>query len=265
MASLTHLCTQDPLKLKFYRGFLPFSHLLRIQRRFIIGVEFNQKKLKFAVPTELLEPALINIEHVLVDCDYFKISRAVPTPGDVVIDAGAFLGFYTVASSLLTGSSGRVVAIEPNPLVLGYLHTNARVNKALSAVVYPLALCREAGTTRLYIGEYAAVSSTLREHVEEYTSVSRVVEVKCVRLSTLLNYMGHVNIVKLDVEGAELDVLSEAHRELHRVDTVVAELHMDVLGGLHEIERLLETAGFKRMVFYEVKDSSDQLVVYAFR
>lgn len=265
MASLRDLCTQNQFKFKLSRWLLRFPHTIGIPPRLRVDVEFMRRKLKFVVPRRLIEPALNNLEHILINCDYFKLPKAVPKTGSIVLDAGSFLGFYAVPSSLLSGSSGKVIAVEPNPLVLGYLHTNLSLNKASSASIYPVALCAERGFTKLYVGEYASVSSTCREHVEKYTSVSNIFEVKCVRLSTLISRLGHVDILKLDVEGVELDIITEALPSLHMVDLVIAELHMDVIENAGEVEDLLNRAGFKKVFLFEVENSVDQIVLYAFR
>lgn len=262
MASLTsHFCaTKKPTATKLLARLagLALPHAL-----IKVCTEFAGRKPCFYVPVAYYM-ALDNLEHVLVDCDYFKLEQAVPRSGSVVVDAGAFLGFYSVASSTLAGRSGRVVAVEANPGILGYLKLNLDYNKAYNTLLIPRALCSHTGFTKLYIGAYPAVSSTIRSHVEEHTRVERAVEVKCLKLSTLLSYLGFTNVLKLDVEGLELELLREASSALHRVKTVVVEVHTDVV-EVADIEEELARSGFTKIVLYAVHEAPSQVVAYGFR
>jgi len=231
-----------------------------------VRVRFAGRSIPLVVPVEYLEPAILNIEHVFVDCDYFQVDYAVPGSGSVILDAGGFLGFYTTASSQLANRSGLVHVFEPNPLVLPYLARNAEMVSTSSARVrvYPRALCTESGQVELYIGDNPAVSSILREHVEVFTSVAWKIPVKCVKLSTVLRYLEHVDIVKLDVEGLELDLLREASSELWRASTLVVEVHRDLVETSEAEEFLLER-GFRDIVVYTSSEMPYQVVLYARR
>lgn len=264
MASLTLLCTESSLKLKSYKLLLPLLNLMKYPPTVVLNLKFADRALKFAIPTECLDAALNNAEHVIVDCDYYKLSRAVPRSGDTVVDAGAFLGFYTATSSILAGKEGQVYAIEPNPNIAGFLSLNLELNHVKNTSIYPVAICPERGWARLYVGEYSSVSSLLREHVEKYTRVTGVREVKCIRLSSLLSYLGSVDVLKLDIEGMELEVLSEAFEQLKRVENLVIEVHKDIVDP-RDVENLLFKSGFRKVVTYVLHELPWQLVVYAFK
>lgn len=250
-------------KLGFYRYYFKVLRSLGIKiSRFSLG--FNHGKLVFYLPTAYSERALWNAEHVLVDCDYFQVVGAIPRPGDTVVDVGAFLGFYTAAASFLVGNEGKVYSLEPNKLVYPVLVENIHLNGFSAIHVYPLAVCPERGLRKLYVGEYPAVSSLSRDHVERYTVVERELEVRCIKLSSLLKYIGYLDILKLDIEGLEREVLKEALGELTRTNTLVVEVHTDT-ADQGEVERVLGEAGFNRLVVYASSEMPHQVVVYAFR
>lgn len=264
MASLNKLCTESPLRMKLYRLVLLASKFVRYPSTVILPFKFSSTTLKFAIPVGYLNAALNNAEHVLVNCDYYKFDKAVPKSGSTVVDAGAFIGFYTVASSTLVGVNGHVYAIEPNHSVVSYLDLNLKLNKSPNTWVYPVALCPEHGWARLYVGEYPSVSSLLREHVENYTTVRSVREVKCLKLSSLLGYLGSVDVLKLDIEGVEQEVLTEAFEQLKHVKSLIVEVHKDAVEP-RDIEDLLLKSGFGRIVIYTSHETPWQLIIYAFR
>ncbi len=260
-----NLCS-DSNTMRLLRNVL-LSRLLLLQRLLgakytSIQVKFAGRKLKFTIPLDYVDWALKNLEHVLIDCDYYGVSWAIPKSGYRVLDIGAFLGFYTVSSSVLTGLSGVVYAVEPNKRILPVLHSNIVVNNAFNTILIPHAVCPSNGFVKLYIGEYPAVSSIIREHVEYYTSVIESIEVKCVKMSSLLRSIGYLDIVKLDLEGLEKNILVESIDELKRVETIVVEVHLDQVDTF-EVEEVLYRAGFNEIVEYTSSEMPDQVIVYA--
>ena len=59
-------------------------------------------------------------------------------PGDTVIDIGANLGYYTLLAGDLVTATGRVVAVEPNPLVFELLSKSVKKAKRASTAVLRL-------------------------------------------------------------------------------------------------------------------------------
>lgn len=254
-------CEGYNFKLRFYRCLLGILSMINV-KLYKIAVKFAGKSLLFLIPTLYGERALHNLEHVF--CDYYQLSSTVPKPGNKVLDVGGFLGFYTVASSILVNPGGVVHSVEPAREVFPLLYENIRINKLSGVYAYPIAVCPNSGFKRLYIGEYPAVSSLLREHVEYYTRVENVIEVKCVKMSNLLSYIGVLDVLKLDIEGLEVDVLKEALSELRRTYAVVVEVHTDVVDS-DEVTQLLGKAGFNKIVAYVPAETASQLIIYATR
>jgi len=77
---------------------------------------------------------------------YHGLYRRADTVSSTV---GAFLGFYTVSSSILTGLSGVVYAVEPNKRILSVLHSNIVVNSASNTILIPYAVCPSNGFVKL--------------------------------------------------------------------------------------------------------------------
>lgn len=125
-------------------------------------------------------------------------------PGDVVWDIGANVGFYSLLAAVLVGDSGRVHAFEPAPLHLGYLHEHLRLNPKATIEVHELALASEPGTLRFAAGEGMS-SGKLSPDGE--------LEVPVATIDTLIDEgLAGPDVIKMDIEGAELGALQGAAR-----------------------------------------------------
>lgn len=263
MGDRPKLCHNYRLRSKLYEGVAGVLSLLGA-KYIKFTVMFSSQKLTLLLPTAGLEAATRNFEHVLIDCDYFRVPELIPREGHTVIDGGAYLGFYTVASSLLVGTRGIVYSVEPNREILPLLGRNIELNNLKRARIYPYAICPHTGRGVLYVGLHSSVSSLMRSHVENYTTVVGAIEVKCVKLSSLITHIGYVDTLKLDIEGLELDVIREAGSKLSMVGRIVVEVHKDLV-DLQEVENVLREQGYNVFIVYTSSEMADQVLLYAYR
>ncbi len=167
--------------------------------------------------------------------------------GDIVLDVGAHAGLFTLPASK---KAERVVAIEPCPLNLAYLKHN--VSGLRNVTVVEKALWRRGGRMRLFFG-LGSFEPSLRAGEKEQPFPSlRWCWVEAETLDGLVSELGleRVDFLKMDVEGAELDVLSGGKRTLGITRKVaVAAYHLR--GGRQtwpEVERILRKHGFETQV-----------------
>lgn len=254
---------QNNLIINIYRYLvrLPIMHLVNT---IYMKLRFAHRDIGLYLPSKWCPMILDNLTHVLIDCDYYALKTHIPRNNHRVLDIGASIGFYTLASAVLAEQGGFVYAIEPNPYALRYLLMNIRHNSIKNTRVYPVAICDFTGPAKLYIGEYGVVSSIIRDHVERYTEILGIVDVKCIKLSDLLIILSNLDIVKIDVEGLELSILREAVNELRRVRSIVVEVHEDITDP-GEVDIVLRKAGFKEIIHYVSSEMPDQGLIYATR
>ncbi|MFN7917809.1 MAG: FkbM family methyltransferase [Vicinamibacterales bacterium] len=148
---------------------------------------------------------------------------ALLRPGDTVVDVGANIGAIAVHAARVVGPSGVVVAIEPAPDNLGLLRENlARNGLSHVQVVAGGAGPQRARRTLFLRGAVSAVNSFYAESC--YGTVSGTTEVEVAPLDDLVP--GPARLVKIDVEGAELEVLEGMSRLLSSPAlTLVVEWH----------------------------------------
>lgn len=147
-----------------------------------------------------------------------------PRPGDIVYDVGAGIGGEVGLFSRLVGPSGRVVSIEAHPRVFGCLEQSVRRNQLTNVTTRHCALVEHPGTVLLEdVTDY-----DLRSHLENrLTTSAGGVPVPGERLEDVMTATGTptIDLLKLNIEGAELPVLRGARDVLPRVRRVIVHCH----------------------------------------
>ena len=132
-------------------------------------------------------------------------------PGMTFIDVGANKGDFTLLAARLTGPSGRVISIEPEPENHSVLQRSIELNDYANIAVLQVALSDRDGTADLQIGSTSG-SHTLSP---EFNG-SRAVSVPTRTLDAVVadNRLASVDMIKIDVQGFELAVLRGAAQTL---------------------------------------------------
>jgi FkbM family methyltransferase len=194
------------------------------------------------VPEVELEPPELGGERLVVPSAYAKIYgegyepkavralRRLVRPGHVCADLGANVGFFSLLMARLAAPGGRVVAFEPREDMAGFLERNV--------AGHPVAVTRAAvteggaATVELHSGGWGTeVRSTILAGVAEREEPAgrRTLDVPAVALDDCFGPGDPLDVVKVDVEGAESVVLRGAARVLaHQRPVFVVEYHGDV-------------------------------------
>jgi FkbM family methyltransferase len=161
-------------------------------------------------------------------------------PGSTVFDVGANIGFFSVLAGRLTGPGGRVVGFEPVPDVAQLARAAvARNGMAGHVAIRAQAVGATAGVEQLHVVGEASWSHLASRG--RHPDTVATIDVEVVTLDGLLDAGPAPDVVKLDVEGAEVDAFRGATRllEEHR-PTLIVELHETNA----EVADLLEDAGY---------------------
>jgi FkbM family methyltransferase len=131
-------------------------------------------------------------------------------PGDVFVDVGANVGYFTVLASRLVGESGRVVAIEPSPLANTVLRRNVSDNGGENVRVEDVAVWDSSGEVVVFGASQRIVGGTTLDPAwAARWSLDTQIAVPAEPLSKLLSddEVARAAVLKVDVEGSELQVL----------------------------------------------------------
>jgi FkbM family methyltransferase len=160
-----------------------------------------------------------SVDPVLLD-----LVREFVTEGAVVWDVGANVGLFSFAAASLAGPKGLVVALEPDAWLVQLLRRSALEQPAGSAPVQvvPAAVASEVSIRTLCLATRSRAANYLAEFGTTQTGGSREQQsVVAVTLDWLMESLPAPSVVKIDVEGAELEVLEGAHRLFETVRPVV--------------------------------------------
>jgi FkbM family methyltransferase len=166
--------------------------------------------------------------------DVSNILVKVLGEGDVVLDIGANVGFFTVLAARLVGPAGHVVAFEPDAANLARLRGNLVLNDIANVTVVEKAATNQEGQVRFFInsdnsggnalwdpGQFPGNAKSLASPVSLAVAATTL-DAECARLR-----LRAPKLIKIDTEGADQLVLEGARALLARRTTpfVIAELH----------------------------------------
>ncbi len=166
-----------------------------------------------------------------------------PKEGDVVFDFGAYDGRFSIMMGKLVGPQGKVFAFEPDPSNIEKFQDNIALNGSSNVTIIPKAIWGSEGTMKLY---QAGQGSTL----EALTEDTAHVEVPITTLDKAVEELGltKVNIVKMDVEGAEIGALQGGECFLSEKceNLAIATYHLvDGERTAERVESMLASKGFE--------------------
>lgn len=138
------------------------------------------------------------------------IFKKIIKPGDVFLDLGANIGYFSLLAANLAGEEGKVFSFEPEPKNFYYLQKNMEVNNYKSVHPFQKAVSDKNGTIELFICDYDSGHHTINQYggVEVYShgrpTEKKALKIDAVKLDDFLaDKTDHVDIVKMDIEGAE--------------------------------------------------------------
>lgn len=146
----------------------------------------------------------------------FHTRQAAPR----ILDCGANVGIVTLYYKR-DFPSARITALEADPDIARALSLNISENGLSQVDIVAAAVWVENGRV-CFVAEGADSGSVATEY---HGSATRQLDVPAIRLRDILAREDRVDLLKLDIEGAEHRVLADAEPELHRVGAIAVELH----------------------------------------
>lgn len=174
-------------------------------------------------------------------------------PGSTFVDIGAHDGYCSLKAARVVGLSGQVIAVEANPEMVVTVRDNLRASGAQGISVVPVACSDRETTLTLFVAAQSNTgsSSFSERNASQYGQAGQSYQVPTRTLDAILREAGvtRVDVVKIDVEGAEFLVLKGAVETLARYHPVLlVELDDSLLGSMGtssaEITEFLRARGY---------------------
>jgi len=200
--------------------------------------------LRRASPTSLRDDALFGplLSYYQEPREYKWFTNALHGDGTFV-DVGANVGGYSVRACKI---GVRVIAVEPDPDNYRVLKLNLELNQCTNAHVLNIAAGNKEEARQLYKGDEGAPSGYTLEQGEDIREVKCSVETKPLdaAIPPLLSDEW-VDLLKIDVEGFEVEVIKGASNLLKRTRYVIVEVIPRTKSKILEVLNLLKPLGFK--------------------
>jgi len=185
--------------------------------------------------------------------DHEPLTRSVIAsllkPGYVFIDVGANIGYYTLLAASRVGPKGHVHAVECSPDTLQLLRENVKKNDLQNVTIHPVAASDVRGELTLNVSAIGLSLFSLHSNWPTLGKTGDTLKVPAMPTDELVH--SPVNVVKIDAEGADLEVLKGMRRILseNRGISVIVEwappLLVDSGKDPMEMPRWLQEAGFR--------------------
>ncbi|MCD5383454.1 FkbM family methyltransferase [candidate division WOR-3 bacterium] len=137
--------------------------------------------------------------------------------GNVVLDLGANIGYYTLIFAKLVGEEGKVFAFEPDPTNFALLEKNVEMNGYKNVMLIQKAVSNKSGKLKLYLSE-----NSMGDHaIFNLYEGCKFIEIEAIRLDDYFkNYEGKIDFIKIDTEGAEEQAIQSMLNLLKKNKTV---------------------------------------------
>ncbi len=182
-------------------------------------------------------------------------------PGMTVFDVGANIGYYALMEARLVGAGGRVVALEPSPDNVQRLRRNLELNRVANVAVLDKAVSDRPGRRRFFLADQSNLH-TFHDTGSAAPHLSgRSIEVDCTTVPELAAEFGAPDLIRMDVEGHEVEVLGGMVAAVEAgslAPMVLFETHLSRYGPDHDLEaplRRLFACGYRARLVASSQES----------
>lgn len=175
--------------------------------------------------------------------------------GDFVIDGGAYNGVFSVYASKKIGSKGKVICFEPDEFNAKILEENLKLNGCENYIIIKKGLSDKEGVVKFKSG---GIGATISEDGD--------VEIKTTTIDLELERLNipkeKIKFIKMDIEGAEMDMIDGAEKTLSNLPYIAIASYHIVNGEMtfYECEKKLRKIGYKVKTDFE-----DHLTTYSIK
>jgi FkbM family methyltransferase len=171
--------------------------------------------------------------------ELFYILKREVRPGMTVMDLGANLGYLTMFFAGAVGNTGRVYAVEPDPINYSMLWHNVELNHIGHIVKHSqMGISNTSGVVDFYPGKEERNLGSIKKHIK---SNGKAIEIQVHPLTTYFKKRERLpDLIKMDVEGHEVEILEGGFDLFSQQDfpcKIVMELHPTLYSSEQKMEQ----------------------------
>jgi FkbM family methyltransferase len=173
--------------------------------------------------------------------------------GSTFVDIGANEGYFTVIAARIVGSSGRVVAVEPQSRLVPIILENLDRNRLRNVTVLNIAIGGQESMQPLYLASDTNSGASGLNKSERWAMAAQRVRVRRLEDVLVEQKIDRVNFMKIDIEGGEYEAIlaSPAIFKEQLVDVLGMELHPNLLArrgkDAADLIKLLADCGYRML------------------
>ena len=256
----------DIIPVFYYLRFLQFiTKYIKLNKRFLLKITVPHHNYKVYCPINKNDLLNLSIrEDEIIEQFHLK-------EDEIVLDVGAHYGRYTLIAAKRVGPKGKVIAIEADPKNYDILNKNVKLNKFKddNVITINYAVHSKETKIKLYTPEEETGYTIYNTIVSDRVSPQeKFIEVNANTLDRLVEENGikheDVNWIKIDVEGAELEVLKGAQNILSKSKNIslLIEIHLISESNTfyNQIMEFLRTYNFK-IVFEKIHIGGERHII----
>lgn len=178
--------------------------------------------------------------------------------GNIVVDIGAHIGYYSLLASTLVGKTGKVFAFEPDPSNLRLLHQNVTSNKLTNVRVIDKAVTNSCKQLKFYISGDNKGDNRLFP----YKHLDKSISIESITLdSHFPKSNNHIDFIKIDIQGAEVKALLGMPKILKNNPNIILMLEFWPYGFAQNSTsavQLLDILSFNHFLLYDLGRNEDK-------
>jgi len=142
--------------------------------------------------------------------------------GDTIIDLGANIGYYALLEWTLIGNTGKIYALEPSSRNYSLLNKNISLNSANDVIeTFKLAGGDCVKTEKFYLSQYSNLNTFIKDLYHSGEKSKGINDnnyelVDIVDMSSFINDKNKINIIRMDIEGYEVEVLTGLKKAIEK-------------------------------------------------
>jgi FkbM family methyltransferase len=244
------------VRLFFKVIFKEIYHLLKNknQREFLKLVFYYGDKPRYTMEKISCSGYVLNVpdclsfvwqyKEIFADENYKFISD---NPAPIIYDCGSNIGMSCLYFKKIFPAA-KITAFEADPKIADILAQNLEQNKLVDITVIPKAVWIN--------NDGVEISSEGADASSIYLNNNKI-KIESIRLKDLVNREKKIDLIKMDIEGAETDVLRDCKEELYKINNIFVEFHSFINNkqSLDEILDIFEVSGFR----YFIKPAADRI------
>ena len=157
----------------------------------------------------------------LYEVNKHKAIKSLLRPGNTFIDIGVNKGDFSLLAAKIVGEAGHVLSFEPEPTNVRWTKKSIDLNGYDNIQLFEIALSDENGEATLYLGKKSGFNTLVPNQRARDCGIINVKTKTLDRFLEEVEFNFSIDMIKIDVEGSEMEVLRGASRALSENNNVI--------------------------------------------